>query len=439
MMVSRGLDEIIALSEGEEVNCRRFLAEVNFWADQLPAGAHVINLCADRYLFMVAFFAALRRGQCNLLLTGHQPEIVSESLQTYPDACVVCDRDIPDIDGPTLQIARGTKLSNAVCPNPDIPDDQLAAIVFTSGSTGGSKPIPKTWGTLKRGALINSANLLGDDMSPCNLIATVPPWHMYGLEWSIMLCVVSNAIAYSGETFFPDDIRFALDQTSGRRILISTPLHLRAIAKAGLDFPDVETILCATAPLDIEFARVVERHFSTQIFEIYGCSEAGAMASRFPTRDQYWRFQPEFRVEQRQPKVRISAPHLAGIIELADSLSFQSDGSFLLEGRDEDMVKVAGKRTSLGELNSRLLSLDGIEDGIIYDPGVFGFASGRLSALVVSHSRNVRDIRQDLARSVDPVFLPRPIKLVDKLPRSETGKLRREELLRIIKMNVGQQ
>jgi acyl-coenzyme A synthetase/AMP-(fatty) acid ligase len=437
-MISRNLDEIIAVSKGEAISCRTFLYEVESWAEQLPASSFAINQCTDRYLFMVAFFAAIYRGQCNLLLTGHQSEIVEEALEAYPDAYVVCDGEVSNYGARTLEVTRATRSSDASCVNPDIPNEQLAAIVFTSGSTGGSKPIPKTWATLKNGAAINAGYLLGDDTQACNLVATVPPWHMYGLEWSIMLALVSNTAIYSGKTFFPDDIRFALEDTAGRCILISTPLHLRAMLKAGLNFPEVETVLCATAPLDIDIARKVEQLFSAPIFEIYGCSEAGAMACRWPVRDKYWRFLSEFHVEQTHPNVRISASHVPDIVELADCLDFQSDGSFLLEGRDEDLVKVAGKRASLGELNSRLLSIDGIEDGVIYDPKDFGLDSGRLSALVVSQSRNISEIRRDLSRSVDPAFLPRPIRMVERLPRSETGKLRREELLRLIRTKVEQ-
>ncbi len=435
-LISRDLDGVIAISEGEAIGCGTFLRDVEAWANKFPESSHAINLCVDRYLFMVAFSAVIRRGQCNLLLAGHQPEMIAEALKSYPDAYVICDREISGCEGQIIKIERKSRPSGAIHIVPDIPEDQLAAVVFTSGSTGTSKPIPKTWGALRTGALVNCAYLLGDDIEACNFIATVPPWHMYGLEWSVMLCLVSNTMTYSGETFFPEDIRLALGRTSGKRILISTPLHLRAMLNSGVDFPTIDTVLCATAPLDIDFARDVEQQFSAPVFEIYGCSEAGALAYRWPTRDAHWKFMREFHVVRRDPKVQISACHVAGIIELADTLIFQPDGSFLLRGRNEDLVKVAGKRASLGELNSRLLSIDGIDDGVIYDPEAFGFESGRLSALVVSKSRDVNEIRQELAQSIDPVFVPRPIKMVPRLPRSETGKLRRDELLSLIKMTV---
>ena len=38
-----------------------------------------------------------------------------------------------------------------------------------------------------------------------------------------------------------------------------------------------------------------------------------------------------------------------------------------------------------------------------------------------------------LARSVDPVFLPRPLLLVNELPRSELGKTGRAQLLALLR------
>ncbi len=37
-----------------------------------------------------------------------------------------------------------------------------------------------------------------------------------------------------------------------------------------------------------------------------------------------------------------------------------------------------------------------------------------------------------LRRAVDPLFLPRPLRLVDALPRNDAGKLPREALLRLL-------
>ena len=92
------------------------------------------------------------------------------------------------------------------------------------------------------------------------------------------------------------------------------------------------------------------------------------------------------------------------------------------------MVKVGGKRESLSDLNLRLLAIESVEDGVIFMPGP---DARRPAALVVSKQLQPRDVRAALSRHIDAVFLPRPIFLVDRLPRQETGKLARSELIRV--------
>ena len=44
---------------------------------------------------------------------------------------------------------------------------------------------------------------------------------------------------------------------------------------------------------------------------------------------------------------------------------------------------------------------------------------------------------QALREHIDPAFLPRPLCLVDELPRNSLGKLPREEALRLVAEAVG--
>jgi acyl-coenzyme A synthetase/AMP-(fatty) acid ligase len=52
--------------------------------------------------------------------------------------------------------------------------------------------------------------------------------------------------------------------------------------------------------------------------------------------------------------------------------------------------------------------------------------------LVVAPNLTAADIIAILQQQVDPVFLPRPLHLVEKLPRNETGKLPRQAVLAIL-------
>jgi acyl-coenzyme A synthetase/AMP-(fatty) acid ligase len=57
----------------------------------------------------------------------------------------------------------------------------------------------------------------------------------------------------------------------------------------------------------------------------------------------------------------------------------------------------------------------------------------RVAALVVAPSLTPKQILEELAASVDPAFLPRPLVVVERLPRNEVGKLPRERLLAALK------
>ena len=80
----------------------------------------------------------------------------------------------------------------------------------------------------------------------------------------------------------------------------------------------------STAPLDLALARDVERVLNTSMFEIYGCSEAGAMAYRRPAEDQHWEFFDEYEVDICITGVCLTAAHLSERVELADSLKFRA-------------------------------------------------------------------------------------------------------------------
>ncbi|MGQ0810317.1 MAG: AMP-binding enzyme, partial [Nitrospiraceae bacterium] len=54
--------------------------------------------------------------------------------------------------------------------------------------------------------------------------------------------------------------------------------------------------------------------------------------------------------------------------------------------------------------------------------------SGRLTAFVVAPGMSAAAILAKLRQRIDPAFLPRPLYLVEALPRNETGKLTRQNL-----------
>ena len=97
-LLEQPLDRPVSIVDGRPVSRQEFVNDVLWWANVLPDKPYVINLCRDRYTFMLAFFAAGIHGHCTLLPPGQQPARVSEILALYPDALILCDHDDQDFE-----------------------------------------------------------------------------------------------------------------------------------------------------------------------------------------------------------------------------------------------------------------------------------------------------------------------------------------------------
>ena len=69
-------------------------------------------------------------------------------------------------------------------------------------------------------------------------------------------------------------------------------------------------------------------------------------------------------------------------------------------------------------------------DGAFFlsDSAVGSTGVERLGAVVVAPGLSVAQITELLRQRIDPVFLPRPLLIVDRLPRNATGKLPQQAL-----------
>ena len=113
---------------------------------------------------------------------------------------------------------------------------------------------------------------------------------------------------------------------------------------------------------------------------------------------------------------------------LADQLELIDAQHFRLLGRANDLIHVAGKRSSLAHLNFHLNRIDGVDDGVFWLPD--GVADGvvRLVAFVVAPTLSARQIVDALRPRVESAFLPRRVVHVDALPRQATGKITAQAL-----------
>ncbi|MGH8169322.1 MAG: AMP-binding protein [Steroidobacteraceae bacterium] len=395
-------------------------------------------MCADRYRFAVGVAAALLARKICLLPPTRTPEVIRQLAAFAPDVFCLTDEDECDIALPQVRFssrampeAAAAGASGACWQVPGISADQVAAYVFTSGSTGVPVAYPKTWGKLVRCIRDEAARLGFVDGRSHAVLATVPPQHMYGFESSVLIALQSGGALCAERPFYPADVCSALDALPRPRTLISTPVHLRALLASQLELPAADLIVSATAPLPRELAREAEHRFQAPLLEIYGSTESGQLATRRTARDEEWRLWPGVCLTLEGGRAWARGGHLEQPTPMCDELEPIDAERFLLGGRLADLVNIAGKRSSLSYLTHQLNSIEGVEDGVFFFPeGPHPAQAGiaRVAAAVVAPGLDGARVTQALRQRIDPVFMPRPLLFVERLPRNSTGKLPREAL-----------
>ncbi len=422
---------VVAYRRGAAITVREFLADARALAAELPDGRHVLNVCNDRYRFTVGLAACLLSGRVSLLPSTHTPEVIAQLKRFAPDAFCLSDDTRCDIALPRLQFPQHLQALPGDDAIPDILNSQLAAIVFTSGSTGMPLPHRKTWGRLAA-CVRSGAPLLGLDDGRCySILGTVPAQHMYGFESTVLLALQSGQAFSAEHPFYPADIATAVAAIPRPRILVTTPVHLRTLLQSQVAFPAVDLVVSATAPLAQALAREVEAAFGCRLLEIYGSTETGQIATRRSATSQRWHLWHGVTLTAGADAVLAAGGHIEAPTPLVDVIEILENGEFLLHGRTADLVNIAGKRSSFDYLNAQLNSIPGVVDGAFYlgDNSTSGTGVARLGAAVVAPTLSVTALTELLKERIDPVFLPRPLFKVEKLPRNATGKLPQQALL----------
>jgi acyl-coenzyme A synthetase/AMP-(fatty) acid ligase len=433
---------VLVRRHGEAVTAAQFLAHVHSVAAGLPAAAAAVNLCEDRYAFLVAFCAIVLRGQINLLPSSRAPQAVDEVMAAHPGCYALGEQAFePAPPGyrlmPPLDVALPPEAdTNWADANwPMIPAEQVVAIGYTSGSTGMPSANQKTWGSFHASNAGNLGMLHAVVGRHIEIVATVPPQHMYGMEMSVLLPLLGEISVHAGRPFFPADVAAALAEVPPPRLLVTTPVHLRALVESGIALPPIAAVVSATAPLPLELAAAAEQRFGTFVLEVFGSTETCVFASRRPTVDEDWSLYAGVALHPQPDGTSIEAPQLSTPVTLADIVSLSDGGRrFRLRGRHADMLEIAGKRASLSDLSRRLLAIPGVLDGVVFQlDAADALGVHRIAALAVAPGLDEHTILDALRRAVDPLFLPRPLRLVSALPRNETGKLPRAALLELVR------
>ena len=231
------------------------MAHAEALAKRLPLptpDSQVALICADRYHFTAGLLAIWRRGHVAALPPNGQSATVTQ-LQANPAIVAL----LHDTDAETgLDVRTVPSASNAPAAVADwsFSADRPLVTVYTSGSTGASRAQTKTAGQLLGEV---ASHLAAGLLQPGDFaLATVPPHHLYGLLFSVLLPLRGRA-AFHRQTPLHAETLAALAERP-RVVLIGAPAQLAALQLLAPErLHRVVRVLSSTAPLPDDVALAV--------------------------------------------------------------------------------------------------------------------------------------------------------------------------------------
>jgi acyl-coenzyme A synthetase/AMP-(fatty) acid ligase len=390
-----------------------------------------VCLCVDDRAIVVAGMLAslhagipliLPHGEAAATLDGlraempyHAAIVDKESDTRLPSGVVAIAADTPPEPGNDGPLDAGL--------TPDSPWVYL----FTGGSTGQ----PKIWTKTPTNLLAESAYLAERfKVTPADrILSTAPPNHIYGILYSVLMPMLGGARVCATSPTFPHEILAQLAE-SRATILVSLPVHYRSLKAQTYDAAHLRLAFSSAGPLDPVDGEAFSAATGAPVFEIYGSTETGGIASRCRHKGEteLTPFAP-VRVDVENERALVTSNFISpdlprdekGRFLLADRLEATSDGKLHLLGRSDGIVKVGGKRVDLEMVRETLKKQKGVSDAVVFNlPGEAGRETEIVA--VVEGRADIACLRQALQRALEPQALPRRIKVVRQMPMLATGK-----------------
>lgn len=440
---------------------------------------------------LFALFACWKVGAVPITVSSmyNAAELVDSITKTNPVMLLGDDHDLPATRSAAATSGTPTRLISGLDPDLDalnwspyaglasvaVEAEDESGILFTGGTTGKPKAVIQTHGgvrsALERLAQVSKGRPGPYDLAPIeaspNLVA-LPLFHGGGQHTLLFALHVGRSIALWERFRVATLDAMVRDYRFDNMFLLPTMLYDIVHAEPALDLSSVRTVLIAGQALSIHLRRDFEQRYGIPIVMNYGSTETGHIAgwTAADMRAGLWKPGSAGRVydgvelEIRDENGRALGPNENGEIAVRASITtgyvgdhvataelirdgwvhsgdmgyLDDDGVLFLSGRKRDMIKCGGFQVWPDEIEETLRS-----HRLVDDVRVLGVPDERLGeipkAIVVrADDPSVSDeVLADeliaLSRERLAHFkAPREVAFVAELPRSEAGKVRRDDL-----------
>jgi o-succinylbenzoate---CoA ligase len=305
-----------------------------------------------------------------------------------------------------------------------------ATIMHTSGSTAAPRPVSLSYANWLWNAL-GSALALGLDPQE-RWLCPMPLVHVGGLSIQIRSAIYGTTVRLY-ERFDTAAVAGALMDPAQRVTLVSlVPTMLARLLEAGLHQPP--TLRWALlgggpiAPALLERAR----NAGVSVAPSYGMTEACSQIAThgWPLLGVELRIAQDDELLVRGPTVATDSLADDGWLHSGDLGALDQHGRLSIIGRKADTIVTGGENVAPVEIEAALLEHPAVADAAVFGRPDREWGEAVVASVVLRAGRAVEseELRAHCAERLASFKVPKAFQFVARLPRGETGKLRRREL-----------
>lgn len=415
-----------------------------FLEDGLTPGDRVLLKLPPGRRLVVAMTAAVRAGGVAVVLSP-------TSSATFEDGVaesVQAKLSLISEDECAQREHRASRVSPLPAAVPRALSD-LVQIVYTSGSTGAPKGIPWTHGLVAARYLEFSDNR-GPDSPTRRSLCVLPLWSAFGTQY-IYLRLLQKMQLVMLPGFRPHEVATVIrDYQVESAMMVPTMLEalLESDSVEASDLASFKSVMVGGSPLTKELAQRFRERFGTRVTGVYGLTELGPVARTTPEQDGGTLGRLTAGVQARvvspdgrelgigeigeilvRAGARAAPSHSQEWFATGDLGSLSRTGELIFEGRSEDRIEQGGLGVFLEPIRSTLAICPGVRDcAVIGVPDPF---LGQAAVALVVTDISTGKIWDWCRRHLERGHGPSRIHIVEGIPRSELGKLSRDDLLKL--------
>lgn len=332
-------------------------------------------------------------------------------------------------------------------------------VIHTSGTTGKPKGAARRTGLAQVAPLVGLLSVVPyrqDDVVLC----PAPLFHSFGLLTATLTMLLGATLVlperFDAEGVLADIEYHRATAASLVPVMIHRIVELPDDVRGAYDVSSLRIVLASGSALGRGLRERAREVLGEVLHDLYGSTEAGWVAVGTPEDmrrrpDAVGRPVPGVDVAvlspggDRVPPGETGELHLVtgaafegytsgdsegrrdGYLSLGDLGWLDHDGYLFVEGRTDDMVVVGGENVYPAEIEDAIHRLEGVSEVAVV--GVEDPELGHVLSAFVVGSLDPEAVTEHCRRKVASFKVPRHVEIVDELPRTATGKVKKRELL----------